>query len=57
MVPWSGSPPEEVRKIADSKLRRTVAALVREAKGREEEAVAELEAARARGRGLGARGQ
>ncbi len=51
MVPWSGSPPEEIRKIADPKLRRTLAALVREAKGREEEAVAELEAARARGQG------
>jgi RNA polymerase sigma factor (sigma-70 family) len=46
MVPWSGSPPGHVRKIADAKLRREVAALVREAKGVEEQAVARVEEAR-----------
>jgi RNA polymerase sigma factor (sigma-70 family) len=47
MVPWSGSPPEHIRNIADPKLRRALAALVREARGLEEQAVARVEEARA----------
>jgi RNA polymerase sigma factor (sigma-70 family) len=46
MTPWSNSPPEEIRSIADPKLRRTLAGLVREAKGLEEQAVGRVEEAR-----------
>jgi len=43
MIPWSGSPPEEIRKIAGPELRREVAAIVRVAKALEERAVQHLE--------------
>ncbi len=46
ITPWSGSPPEEILKIADPKLRRKLAVLVREAKTIEEQAVTHLEQAR-----------
>jgi hypothetical protein len=46
MAPYSSSASEDIRKIADPRLRRELAALVREAKVMEEQAVVHLEQAR-----------